>query len=125
MSGGDAAGLVVSLLCCGLVVVLPLLVPVYAALVGLRRREATQRMLAEAERTWPTSSLVPQIVPEALSPCPPGAPGSAEVDPLTCEELQPLPSAEAAADAGPGSDPAAPAARRKPGRKKPLPGSPG
>ena len=49
MSGGDAAGLVFSLLCCGLVVVLPLLVPVYAALVGLRRREATQRMLAEAE----------------------------------------------------------------------------
>lgn len=32
--------------------------------------DRTRWMLAEAERAWPSSSLVPQVVPEALPPCP-------------------------------------------------------
>lgn len=89
--------------------------------------ERTRWMLAEAERTWPTSSLVPQIVPGALPPCPPGAPGSAEVDPLTCEELQPLPKPQLAPDDGAGiaAEPPGAPAPRKPGRSKRLPGMPG
>src|SRR5450830_1697904 len=88
--------------------------------------ERTRWMLAEAERTWPTHSLVPQVVPGALSPCPPGAPGSSEVDPLTCEELTPLESAaELVPDASPEPETPASQARRKPGRKKSLPSMPG
>ena len=88
--------------------------------------ERTRWMLAEAERAWPTSSLVPQIVPEALSPCPPGAPGSPEVDPLTCEELTPL-QAPASPAVEARREPAASTAkaRGKSVRQKSLPSLPG
>lgn len=49
MDGGAVAGVALGLLCALLALALPLCLPLYAAVVGLRRREATQRHLAEAE----------------------------------------------------------------------------
>lgn len=49
MEPGDLAGLLVGSLCCLLVVAVPLGITVYALIVGLRRRRATERHLAEGE----------------------------------------------------------------------------
>lgn len=49
MESGEVAGLVVGSLCCLLVVGVPLAIPVYALVMGHRRRRATQQQLATRE----------------------------------------------------------------------------
>lgn len=49
MESGDVAGLVFGTLCCLLVVGLPLSIPVYALIVGFRRRKAAQELVAARE----------------------------------------------------------------------------
>ncbi len=49
MESGDLAGLLVGTFCCLLVVGVPAGIPLYALVMGFRRRKATERHLAERE----------------------------------------------------------------------------
>lgn len=49
MESGDVAGLLFGALCCLLFVGVPLLIPLYALVMGFRRRKATQDLLATQE----------------------------------------------------------------------------
>lgn len=49
MESGDLAGLIFGTLCCLLVAGIPVGLPLYALIMGFRRRKATERRLAEGE----------------------------------------------------------------------------